>query len=517
MTERGLAKAGAAAPTQYQVLNALLRNDFRFFIQKIFGTLHTGTNYHHNWHIQAIVHALSRVDNGETQRLLITQPPRSLKSIITSVAWPAWRLGHDPAHNFLCISYSQDLATELSEKFRRVVESEWYGELFPNVKFIKLTQTDAQTDKGGRRFSTSIGGTLTGRGADTIIIDDPLKADEAASDVARKAVIDWYAGTLQSRLNNQKTSAIIIVMQRLHEDDLAGYVLKGDDGDPIQTNETDWVQLCLPAIATENERIPIGNGQYHNRKTGDLFHPAREGHIELERLKRELGSKRFSAQYQQNPVPSDGNMIKRDWLVDYEPGELERLKAQPHACIVQSWDVAMSTSDTNDYSVCTTWLKLYKDYYLMDVLRIRLNLPDLRRRVISHAINYHARVILIEKTGLGLGLFQDLSHDTTPNFPRPIGIKVNEHKTVRMEAQSIKIEAGQMHIPKDAPWLANYIHELMGFPLTKHDDQVDSTSQFLKWAEQSDLEPILAAPIIITAKDGYDFGIDPDFPPTLHY
>ncbi|MEP1230770.1 MAG: hypothetical protein ABJG88_08850, partial [Litorimonas sp.] len=212
-------------PIDYQALQALLREDFRYFIQKVFNTLHVGTKYHHNWHIDAIAHALARVGGSQDKRLLITQPPRSLKSIITSVAWPAWRLGHDPSHSFLCISYSQDLATELSEKSRRIFQSDWYKELFPKTKLIKLTQTDAQTDKGGRRFSTSIGGTLTGRGADTIIIDDPLKADEAASDVARKAVIDWYAGTLQSRLNDQSKGSIVVVMQRLHEEDLAGYIL----------------------------------------------------------------------------------------------------------------------------------------------------------------------------------------------------------------------------------------------------------------------------------------------------
>ena len=225
MTERELINGSADAPNEHDVLQALLRDDLRFFVQKVFNWLHTGVDYNHNWHIESITLALSRVDSGEVQRLLITQPPRSLKSIITSVAWPAWRLGHDPAHKFLCVSYSQDLATELSEKFRRVVDAPWYKEAFPKAKFIKLTQTDAQTNMGGRRFSTSIGGTLTGRGADTIIIDDPLKADEAYSEVARKAVLDWYAGTLQSRLNNQAKGAIVVVMQRLHEEDLAGYIL----------------------------------------------------------------------------------------------------------------------------------------------------------------------------------------------------------------------------------------------------------------------------------------------------
>ncbi|MGJ8562824.1 MAG: phage terminase large subunit [Alphaproteobacteria bacterium] len=502
--------------TNHRLFQAILRTDFGAFNRKVFDTLHSGETYEHNWHIDAKTQVLSRVIKGQDKRLLITQPPRTLKSITTSVAWPAWIMGHYPSKSFICISYSQDLATDLSEKYRRVVESRWYQELFPGTRFTKLTQTDAQTDRGGRRRATSIGGTLTGIGGDIIIIDDPLKADEAYSEVSRKAVIDWFTGTLQTRLNNQKTSAMIIVMQRLHEEDLAGYILspgkrstgvedlsgneRGSEGDPDGSiPSTPWAHLNLPAIAMEAERIPIGNGRYHIRKEGDLLHEARLGHAELARLKRDQGSQRFSAQFQQNPVPIDGNMIKRDWLIDYKPLELVRLKAKPVARIVQSWDVAMSTSDTSDYSVCTTWLKLQNDYYLMDVLRAKLNFPDLKRQVVSHALKYGARTVLIEKTGLGLSLVQDLSEDTTPGFPRPIGIKVKEDKIVRMEAQSAKIEAGQMHIPQDAPWRADYIHELMGFPFAKHDDQVDSTSQFLKWASEGPGFMPPAGPILIHA------------------
>lgn len=483
-----------------RVFHAILRQSFSAFNHKVFNELHTGDSYDHNWHIDAKAHALSRVTDGQIKRLLITQPPRSLKSITTSVAWVAWVLGHDPAKSFICISYSQDLATDLAEKFRRVVSTKLYQVLFPGTRFTKLTQTDAQTDKGGRRLATSIGGTLTGRGGDIIIIDDPLKADEAHSEVARKAVIDWFAGTLQSRLNNQKTSSMIIVMQRLHEEDLAGYVLSGGDEENDSGNSakaSDWVQLCLPAIATQDERIPIGDNRYHVRKEGGVLHPAREGRIELEHLRQEMGSQRFAAQYQQNPVPLDGNMVKRDWLIEYDLLDLDRLKAQHFARIVQSWDIAGSTSSHSDFSVCTTWLKLKKDYYLIDVLRKRLNFPDLKRRVVSHALQYDAATVLIEKNGLGLSLFQELSEDSTPGFARPIGIRVKEDKIVRMEAQSAKIEAGQMHIPKDASWLADYIHELMGFPYAKYDDQVDSTSQFLKWAGDGTIITPPVGPILI--------------------
>jgi len=507
------------------VLHALLRQDLRFFIQKVFNILHPGVVYHHNWHIDAIAYALSRVSSGEDKRLLITQPPSSLKSIITSVAWPAWRLGHDPAHSFLCVSYSQDLATELSEKFRRVVESDIYKELFPGTKLIKSTQTDAQTDKGGRRFSTSIGGTLTGRGADTIIIDDPLKADEAASDVARKSVIDWYAGTLQSRLNDQSKGDIVVVMQRLHEDDLAGYILgknqqEAEDSLGPHLAQSTWAHLNLPAIATETERVPIrfkNDGQtlsYHTRKPGDFLHDVREGHIELGRLKKELGSQRFSAQYQQDPLPLDGNLIRPQWLPRYTPEDMSRIKSKAGGMIVQSWDIATTTTSTSDWSVCTTWLKLRKDYYLLHVLRVKKEFPELKKLINSHCLSWQTNTLLIEKNGLGLSLFQALKDDNTTGVPHPIGIKVKGDKFMRMEAQSATIEAGHMHIPQDAPWMTEYLKELLAFPHSKHDDQVDSTSQFLNWATVSKKLPINAAPILINVDDDYGVEIDPDYPPT---
>jgi hypothetical protein len=191
-------------------------------------------------------------------------------------------------------------------------------------------------------------GTLTGRGADLIIIDDPLKSEEAMSDPARKRVIDWYSGTLVTRLNNKDRDAIVVVMQRLHEDDLAGHLL-GQGG---------WQRLDLPAIAIEDSVIPTGPGKFHTRRTGDILHPARESQEVLDRIKAEIGSLMFSAQYQQRPVPLEGNLIRRDWFKYYD----QLPPKDPSARIVQSWDVAMMTGETNDFSVCTTWRVIKADF-----------------------------------------------------------------------------------------------------------------------------------------------------------
>ena len=201
-----------------KVLPALLRVNLRFFIQKVFATVSPGDIYLHNWHIDAIAHQLMLVHSGESRRLLINQPPRSLKSICVSVAYVAWLLGHDPTRRVIVASYSGDFAAELHRQFRMVIASQWYREVFPELQLAKETGLELVTSKGGSRYATSVAGTLTGRGADLIIIDDPLNANELHSETARKRVIEWYGGALVQRLNDKENGPIIVIMQRLHED-----------------------------------------------------------------------------------------------------------------------------------------------------------------------------------------------------------------------------------------------------------------------------------------------------------
>jgi hypothetical protein len=233
------------------VLAALLRSDLRFFIWKSFQTILPGTPYLPNWHIDAIVYQLMRVHAGEISRLLINQPPRSLKSISVSVAYVAWLLGRDPTRRVIVVSYSNDFAAELHRQFRMVIDAPWYRALFPGMRPAKDSGTELVTTLGGSRYATSVGGTLTGRGADLIIVDDPLKAEEALSEAARKRVIEWYAGTLVSRLNDKQKGPVVVVMQRLHENDLAGYLIEHGG----------WHHLDLPAIAVEASLIELGQGK----------------------------------------------------------------------------------------------------------------------------------------------------------------------------------------------------------------------------------------------------------------
>jgi hypothetical protein len=196
--------------SKHDYVKALLRADFLSFLVKTFKTVSATDTYLHNWHIDAILYELNLIVSGKNRKLVINQPPRSLKSICVSVAFVAWCLGKDPAKRFAVVSYSNELAATFQRQFRKVVESDWYKELFPAVKFDKFTETEAETTKGGGRIAASIDGTLTGKGADVIIIDDPMKAADANSETALRRVNEFYSSTLLSRFNNKQTGALIL-------------------------------------------------------------------------------------------------------------------------------------------------------------------------------------------------------------------------------------------------------------------------------------------------------------------
>jgi predicted phage terminase large subunit-like protein len=445
-----------------RLLEAILREDLGSFVRKVFATVSPGTRYLHNWHIDAIVRRLMLVHTKETLRLLINQPPRSLKSICVSVAYVAWTLGRDPAQRIIVVSYSGEFASELHRQFRMVINSDWYRELFPSVRWMKETGLELVTTRGGGRYATSVGGTLTGRGADLIVIDDPLNAADAYSDAARKRVIDWYGGSLVSRLNSKITGSIIAVMQRLHHEDLSGHFRE----------QGGWDCLDLPAIAEADETVPLGHGRVHHRRIGDILHPEREGSAALEAIRTEIGSEAFFAQYQQTPVPPGGAMIKRNWIRRYS----ERPHDNDILSVFQSWDTAMKGGPANDFSVCTTWAQT-RDcrFYLLDVWRGRVDYPALKAQVAKLYEHWQPSRILMEETGTAIGLIDELRYQLFGL----VGVKPDRDKVARMAIASAKFEAGNIYLPESAPWLADLERELFAFPGGRHDDQCDSISQAL--------------------------------------
>jgi hypothetical protein len=264
-----------------RLVEAILRADFYLFIQEIFPLVSPNSPLMRNWHLEAMAYALIRVLKGEIRRLIITVPPRSLKSICASVAFPAFALGHRPQLRFICASYAENLARAHSRSCRDAMRSPLYQRLFPHTKIVlgQDNQMEFATTRGGYRMSTSVGGTLTGRGGNFVIIDDPMKAQDTFSEPARETVLEWFGHTLLSRLDNKAEDSIVLVMQRLHVDDLAGHLL--DQGG--------WTHLNLPAIAESEHDVSIGPGRVHRRRPGELLHADREPQSVLDEAKSEMG------------------------------------------------------------------------------------------------------------------------------------------------------------------------------------------------------------------------------------
>ena len=252
-------------PPNEQISNALIRERFDVFLRFAFRELNGGQLLQHNWHIDALHYELDQIRLGHNRRLIITIPPRHLKSETTSVAWVAWMLGRDPSMRFICASYGSDLAEGFGRSCLQIVQSDWYGRAFPNVKLTKRSAADFRTTAGGGRLATSVDGAVTGLGAHVVIVDDPTKANAATSEAERIAAKEWFDTSLRSRLEDQAKGSFIIVAQRLHEDDLPGALLR-DGG---------WKEFKLPAIATHDELIPLTRGRFHQRRAGHALHEAR--------------------------------------------------------------------------------------------------------------------------------------------------------------------------------------------------------------------------------------------------
>ncbi|WP_421738379.1 phage terminase large subunit [Caulobacter sp.] len=457
-------------------LNALLKASFPFFLKRVFLHLNPAEDLKDNWHLDAMCHCLSEVHRGSVRRQLITIPPRHLKSITVSVAFPAWVLGRDPTQRFLVASYGSELAAKLSRDFRSVVEAPWYRSAFPAFGLpVRNADGELITRAGGGRKAVSVGGATTGFGADYIIVDDLMKAADASAPTMRENAIDYYQGSLISRLNDQENGRIIVIAQRLHEADVPGHC--------IETGL--FGHLNLPAIAQAQAQIPLGQGKIKSVEPGELLFPQHQSRAVLDQLRIELGPTAFSAQYLQDPTPAESNLVRWEDIHRYDTAPARNDFQQ----VVQSWDTAMGPELTADYSVCTTWGFDGVAWLLLDVERFRATFPDLVERVRASRGRWRPELILIEDAGSGRPLLQELRYEAVvrPKSREPLtwrvyGYQPREDKTTRFAAQAAKLAAGRAMFPKDAPWLEPLRKEMTGFPNARHDDQVDSISQFLDWS-----------------------------------
>ena len=433
------------------------REDFMGFVHMAWPAFIGGR--HHS----IMAKAFERVASGELKRLIINMPPRHTKSEFASYLLPAWFLGKYPEKKIIQTAHTAELSVGFGRKVRNLVDSDDYKKIFPSVALRADSKAAGRwsTNKGGEYFAIGVGGAVTGKGADLLIIDDPHSEQEGQS--ADPSVFDkvheWYTSGPRQRL--QPGGAIVVVMTRWHKRDLTGQILKSS----LQRAGTDeWEVIEFPAI------MP----------SGDPLWPEFWPKPELEALREELPSPKWNAQYQQNPTSEEGALVKRDWWREWE-------KDRPPTCefIIQSWDTAFLKTQRSDFSACTTWGVFYwpddtgteqPNIILLDAHKERLEFPELKKKAYEMWVDWQPDAFIVEAKAAGTPLIFEL---------RAMGIPVSEYtpsrgndKIARVNAVADLFASGMVWAPR-IRFAEEVIEEFASFPAGEHDDLVDSSTQAL--------------------------------------
>jgi len=414
-------------------------------------------------HHKVMAKKFQEIAEGKLKRLIINMPPRHTKSEFASYMLPAWFLGKYPNKKIIQCSNTAELAVGFGRKVRNLVASEQYAKVFPNVHLRSDSKAAGRwsTNANGEYFAIGVGGTVTGKGADLLIIDDPHSEQEAKLAQSNPEIFDqvyeWYTSGPRQRL--QPGGAIVVVMTRWSKRDLVGRILQSSiDRD----GNDDWEVINFPAI------LPSGKPLW----------PEFWSLEELEALRSELPPAKWNAQYQQQPTSEEGALIKREWWKNWENDSPPRCEF-----VIQSWDTAFTKNERSDYSACTTWGVFYKDedyndpnIILLDAFKVRLEFPELKASAFRHYKEWEPDAFIVEAKASGAPLIYEL---------RAMGIPVQEFtptrgndKIVRVNAVADLFASGKVWAPPTR-WAAEVIEEMASFPNSDHDDLVDSSTQAL--------------------------------------
>jgi predicted phage terminase large subunit-like protein len=416
------------------------------------------------FHIDAICEHLEAVNKGQIKNLLINIPPRHAKSTIVSVAFPAWVWTQKPGHKFIYASHSYSLSKRDSIKVRALVLSGWYRETFKiawNISDDQNEKVKFENNKKGFRMAASVGGSVIGEGADTLVVDDPHSPMETESDNVRQSVLDWYDQEFSTRVNDPKTVSRIIIMQRLHQMDLSQHVL----------NKGNWEHLMLPAEYEPERKCQVVSTGWSDprEEPGEPLWPERFGKKEIEEFKTILGSMASAGQLQQRPAPAEGAIFKRPWFKFHveQPADLDFIGI--------SGDLTFKDGAKNDYAVFQVWGRKKGMFYLLDQIRGRMGFNEQKTAFKALCAKWHPNAKWIEDTANGPALIAAMRIEVAGIIP----IKPRGSKVARAEAITPSFESGNVSIPDPsiAPWVGDYIEELCTFPGALHDDQVDATTQ----------------------------------------
>jgi predicted phage terminase large subunit-like protein len=452
-----------------ELVNAKCYKNFYSFFQKSWEIIEPSTKLCTNWHHELIAEYLKACYLRQIKRLIINVPPRTLKSSEITIAFPCWVWANKPSEKFLCASYNHDLSMKHADKRRSIITSDWYRQAYANFEIEKDTDKDFRNSKKGHFRSTSLLGSATGEGGNWIIIDDPHDAQKVTSDVTRKKEVDTFNTKFTTRLDDKENGVIIIVMQRLHENDLTGHLLSERKG---------YEHLCLPAIADKKIIIdfPISKKQIV-REVGDILHAEREDATKLEEVKKDLGSFGFAGQYMQTPSPKEGGLFKKHFWQFYNqvPTDFDE--------IIDSWDCTFKELITSDYVAGTVWGIKGANRYLLHVTYLQMGII----KTIDAMINHRSLFPRIERT-----LIEDKANGTAiievmkEKIQGIIPINPKDSKEARAQAIIPQLESHNVFLP--TPSIAtfdveNYIDNLAKFPNAANDDLVDSTTQALIYAK----------------------------------
>lgn len=435
--------------------------DLHEFIRQAWEVIEPATPFVDGWHMGAIEEHLQAVDEGQIQLLDINMPPRNGKSILVSVIWPIYSWISKPFLRWIFSSYSGSLSTKHSVDRRDLIRSPWFRQRWGSMVLLAADQdqkTEFKNTAQGTMIATSVGGTITGKGGDRIVMDDMINPEMAESKPERESAIRFYKRTLRTRLDNKKTGSIINVAQRLHSSDLSS-VLKSEGG---------WTRLVLPAEAPRRMviKLPI-SGRQIVRKEGDILCPDREPKKVLEKQKAAMGTRIYSAQYQQEPIATDSGYFHTDWWKFYKPAALPTAL---QSC--RGWDTAVKTGQENDNTCGCLIHRCENGYYVNEhFFKNKIQYPELKKRIQLEAAARPADYEVIEDASAGASVIQDLQSSSALPILAFLSVK---DKVTRASVVSPLVEAGKVFLPEGAPWVADFIDTMASFPEVEHDDEVDA-------------------------------------------
>lgn len=463
-------------PSLEQIDKELSERSLYSFIKSAWKTIEP-KEFVGGWHIQAVCDHLEAVTRGQIRNLIINIPPRHTKSMTVSVLWPAWVWGpaNKPGTRWLFTSYSSDLSIRDSVKCRTVLLSQWYQRCW-GTRFRLLGDLNVKeryhNNAGGMRVASSVGGMATGEGGDVLVIDDPHNIRDIHSYNRRAAVAEWYDTVMSSRMNDPKSGARVLIMQRCHAMDLVGHIKEKMKNDGMHYEE-----LVLPAEFEEKTRCVTSIGFSDPRKKeGELLWPARFGKDQIKEQKALLGRYAYDAQYQQRAGLVEGSIFKREWWKFYT--EDPKVLAESMDYLIQSWDMSFKGTMTSDYVVGQVWGVRGPNRYLLDEIRERMTFVETQNKVRTLSLRWPKAVLkYVENKANGPAIVDSLK-STIAGFKEinPVGDKES-----RAYAVTPEIEAGCVFLPteKHAPWIPEYLEELSIFNRGAYDDRVDCTSQAL--------------------------------------